>query len=256
METPEASPKNDVAEVIPAQVPTAGTVPALPALPTDFSVDQRVSLYANDANFKHAQRVAKALAASTMVPDTYQNNIPNSLVALEMSNRMNLSPLAVMQNLDIINKRPCWKSTFIISAINSCGKFFSLRFKLEGEGDNRSCYAYAKSKEDGEIVTGPPASISMAKKQGWYSKNGSKWPDMPELMLQYRAATFFGRLHAPEILNGMQTADEVIDTSHVVVGAGSLNRDALNAKLVSAPAATPSVSYSDAVEVETEDLGI
>jgi len=31
---------------------------------------------------------------------------------------------------------------------------------------------------------------------------------MPELMLRYRAAAFFGRLYAPEILNGMHTVDE------------------------------------------------
>lgn len=31
-------------------------------------------------------------------------------------------------------------------------------------------------------------------------------------MLRYRAAAFFGRLHCPEILMGMQSQDEVIDT--------------------------------------------
>lgn len=35
---------------------------------------------------------------------------------------------------------------------------------------------------------------------------------MPEQMLRYRAAAFFGRLHCPEILMGMQSQDEVIDT--------------------------------------------
>ena len=36
---------------------------------------------------------------------------------------------------------------------------------------------------------------------------------MPELMLRYRAAAFFGRLYAPEILMGMQTAEEVQDVA-------------------------------------------
>ena len=34
---------------------------------------------------------------------------------------------------------------------------------------------------------------------------------MPELMLRYRAATFFGRLYAPDILMGMRTAEELGD---------------------------------------------
>jgi len=34
---------------------------------------------------------------------------------------------------------------------------------------------------------------------------------MPELMLRYRAATFFGRLYAPDVLMGMRTAEELVD---------------------------------------------
>jgi hypothetical protein len=51
----------------------------------------------------------------------------------------------------------------------------------------------------------------MAKAEGWSTKNGSKWKTMPELMLRYRAAAFFGRLYAPDVLSGMHSADEVED---------------------------------------------
>jgi hypothetical protein len=37
---------------------------------------------------------------------------------------------------------------------------------------------------------------------------------MPELMMRYRAAAFFGRLYAPEITMGMHTTEEVIDIQH------------------------------------------
>ena len=51
----------------------------------------------------------------------------------------------------------------------------------------------------------------MVKSEGWLTKTGSKWRTMPELMFQYRAASFFGRLYAPDILNGMQSVEEVKD---------------------------------------------
>ena len=51
----------------------------------------------------------------------------------------------------------------------------------------------------------------MAKKEGWFSKNGSKWQTMPDLMLRYRAAAFWGRLYVPEYLVGIKTQEEVID---------------------------------------------
>ena len=37
---------------------------------------------------------------------------------------------------------------------------------------------------------------------------------MPELMMRYRAAAFFGRLYAPEITMGMHSVEEIIDIQH------------------------------------------
>ncbi len=51
----------------------------------------------------------------------------------------------------------------------------------------------------------------MAEAEGWSKKSGSKWKTMPELMLSYRAATFFGRMYCPDLLMGMQTQDELQD---------------------------------------------
>lgn len=159
--------------------------------------------------FDHAQRVAKALSSSTMIPKDYQNNIPNTLVALEMAHRIGASPLMVMQNLHIIHGRPSWSSAFIIAALNSSGRFTALKFKATAT----ECQAYATEKATGEILEGPVVSIKMAESEGWISKTGSKWKTMPELMLRYRAAAFFGRLYAPEIMMGMHAVEEVQDVS-------------------------------------------
>jgi hypothetical protein len=67
----------------------------------------------------------------------------------------------------------------------------------------------------------------MAKAEGWLDKAGSKWKTMPELMLKYRAAAFFGRLYAPEVLMGMQTSEEVIDITPIQPA----SVDAINSKI-------------------------
>ena len=172
--------------------------------------------FSNAASFESAQRMALALVSSNIVPEQYRgkDNIGNAIVALEMAQRIGASPLAVMQNLNIIHGRPSWSSTFIIAALNSCGRFAPVRFEVTGEGDNRSCIAWTTDKT-GERLEGPPASIAMAKAEGWYAKNGSKWKTMPELMLRYRAAAFFGRLYAPDVLNGMHATEEVEDIGAV-----------------------------------------
>ena len=58
--------------------------------------------------------------------------------------------------------------------------------------------------------------MQMAKEEGWLTKSGSKWKTMPDLMIRYRAAAFFGRLYAPDIIMGMQASDEIEDISHSV----------------------------------------
>ena len=55
--------------------------------------------------------------------------------------------------------------------------------------------------------------MQMAKAEGWLDKSGSKWKTMPQQMLQYRAASFFARVFCPDILMGVQTADEIRDVN-------------------------------------------
>lgn len=174
--------------------------------------------FSDSASFDHAQRVAKMLSASNLIPEAYRNNIQNTMIALEMANRIGATPLMVMQNLHVIQGKPSWSSAFVIAAINSCKKFSPLRFVLKGKGEKMECFARAKDLSTGKMVNGVMVTMAMAIAEGWVSKAGSKWKTMPELMIQYRAAAFFGRLFVPEIMMGMLTTDEVQDISHAVPG--------------------------------------
>lgn len=163
--------------------------------------------------------------------------LPNCIVALNMAQRMGADPLMVMQNLYVIEGRPSWSSQFIIAMINSCGRFSPLRFDLSEPGkpeeavytasvwknkqkveeqrkvkvQHQTCRAWVIEKETGERLDGPLVSIQMAIDEAWLTKNGSKWLTMPEMMLRYRAASFLGRLYAPELLMGLHSREEVED---------------------------------------------
>lgn len=175
----------------------------------------------DDLAFESIQRKARLYTSSQLVPTIYQGNTPgalaNTVIALNIAHRIGADELMVMQNLYVIQGRPSWSSQFIISALNSCGRFSPIRFELRSLGnithsgktlENRECKAIATELASGQLLEGPPVTIAMAIAEGWYGKNGSKWQTMPELMLRYRAASFFGRLYAPEILNGMYSQEE------------------------------------------------
>jgi hypothetical protein len=106
---------------------------------------------------------------------------------------------------------------------------------MSGEGESLACYAVATDVKSEQELKGPTITIAMAKKEGWFSKNGSKWQTMPELMIRYRAAAFWGRLYASDLLLGIQSQEEVVDVELVNV---STNLDELNAK-IQPPAAEP-----------------
>jgi len=166
---------------------------------------------AETAAFELVQRQAKMLASSTLVPKEFQNNMANCAIGLNIAKRLGADPFMVLQNIDVIHGRPSFRATFLIAMVNASGRFSPLKFKLDGDGQERTCFAYATDKSSGETVEGPVVSMAMAKAEGWSTKSGSKWLTMPELMLRYRSAAFFARLYAPDITLGMQTAEEVED---------------------------------------------
>ena len=165
----------------------------------------------NAHSFELAQRIATAFARSTLVPKAYQSNIPNCLIAVEIAARLKMSPLQVMQSLVIVNGQPGWYSQFIIASINTCGRFGPLTYVFSGEGMTPTCKAVATEKSTGERIEGSEITMQMAKAEGWLDRPGSKWKTMPEHMLRFRAATFFGREYVPEKLLGMPAADELGD---------------------------------------------
>lgn len=188
--------------------------------------------------------------------------LANCAVALNMAQRMNADPLMIMQNLHIIEGRPSWSTPFIIASINNCGRYNSLDYELSEPGEptvveytvtewkkaqgntkktpheitkqitvrHQTCKAFTTEKATGKRLESPLISIQMAIDEGWLTKKGSKWQTMPELMLRYRCASFFGRLYAPELLMGLPSAEEaedIIPAAQQSDGAYAVNIDAL-----------------------------
>lgn len=205
----------------------------------------------SSAGMSLLEKAANMLTHSDLVPVQYRSFIvekngsrkenpagfSNCIVAVNMAQQIGLDPLTVMQNLHVIEGRPSWAATFIISRINNSGLFTRMAFDLsdpgesveveykayEGWGNSRTssikksvmrhqtCRAWAKDKESGAILKGTEISVKMAIEEGWALKNGSKWHTMQEMMLQYRAASFWCRIHAPELLSGLPSDDELRD---------------------------------------------
>lgn len=199
-QTVEKTTQSTIAALRPPQEKTE----SLPAISVGLTTLQ---------GFDLVQRAAKCLAASSLVPKDYQNNISNCVVALNMAARVGADPLMVMQNLVIVHGRPTWSSQFLIATVNSCGRFTALRYEFFGEPntDTWGCRAWAIEKATGEKLVGTDVTIALTKAEGWYGKNGSKWKTMAQQMLMYRSGSWWTRAYAPELSMGLHTKEEMHD---------------------------------------------
>jgi len=207
--------------------------------------------------YARVREVAKIYIYSELVPEMYrvttenteEKAISNTIIALNIANRINADALMVMQNLTIIYGKPSWSSKMLIGMINDCGKFENLQFTvkrigtiqnyqyseyvtewktnpqtgkkfkdvskvqktLTGPIENFEFVAFTTRKNSDVVLEGSPVSIEMAINEGWYTKAGSKWPNMPIQMGKYRAASFWASVFAPELSLGFKTEEEVRD---------------------------------------------
>ncbi len=204
-----------------------------------FALLQRAAKLLSNSTLVPAQyRITKEIKEYGKVVGIEENPnaVANCVIALNIARRMRADELMVMQNLYVVEGRPSWSSQWVIAAVNTCGKFSPLRFELTDLGEkeveytvvewidrkkhekkakvtiqNIQCIAWAFERDTNDRLEGPPITMEMAVREGWYGKNGSKWQTMPQMMLRYRAASFFGKLYAPELLMGLPTSEEIHD---------------------------------------------
>lgn len=182
------------------------------AVALQVAVPTAVTMW-NDAKLMNlAFRTARMLSTSALVPDVYRQSPENCLVAMDIANRMGVSPLMVMQNLYVVKGKPSWSGSFCAAAINGSGRFTPLDYVFIGDpAKPDGCYAQATRIANGRICTSEIVTMAMANAEGWLSKPGSKWKTMPKQMMMYRAAAFFARAHCSDILLGLPTYEEVQD---------------------------------------------
>lgn len=180
-------------------------------------VKQNTTLSANPFNsnedFKLYWDMAKMLASSDMIPQAYQNKPMNVVIALEQAQRMNISPLFVMQNLYIVRNKPSWSGSACSQIVHACNRFRNVKLNWVGKEHTDSWGAYVSATDisSDEEIKGVTVTVQMAKDEGWYNQN-PKWKNLTELMLSYRAYAFFARVHCPNEMNGFAVEGEIEDS--------------------------------------------
>ncbi len=189
--------------------------------PVPYEPPRPAGIFLSAERFDIAQRSAKALSHSPMVPKQYraigqtaEEATANCLIALNIADLLGEDPLTIMQNLHVINGRPAWSAEFMVARANASGKLREeIDYEVTGEGDNLTVVAKAV-RINGKPMRGTKVTMAMARKEGW-TKN-SKYQSMPEQMLKWRAAAFLVRQHCPEVLGPVRYSVDEVASMRVV----------------------------------------
>ena len=192
-------------------------------------------------------KYAQALARADIIPKTFQNKPANCFVAMDMAQRLGVGVMEVMQNTYVVHGTPGFSAKYAIGMANKSGVFKGpICFEETGKGDSLSVTAFGIVRETGQRVDFT-ADMAMARAEKWTSN--PKYKTMPGLMLRYRAATLLIRTTCPEVLLGLQTAEELEDVHAARTIEATPVVDSINRQLLES---APSPSEGTATEEEEE----
>ena len=117
--------------------------------------------------FDLIQRTAKLFAASNIVPQQFQGNLPNCVIAVDMALRMGANPLMVCQNLYIVHGRPAWSAQIPDrhpQSMRSGLRPSATNFRARKARMNGDVAPWLPNSLRGEKLTGPLITIGLCQK--------------------------------------------------------------------------------------------
>jgi hypothetical protein len=172
------------------------------------------------ARFEHMQRIAVAMARMSVVPETlrmegkkgdkrtlpHDTVVANCFMVVNQAVRWNMDPFAVAQSVSVVHGKLCYEGKLIAAVIDE-KLGIRLRYEWAGKGEQMSIKVIGRYPDESQdrIIEGCVAD--------WKTLgDGSPWkPTQYSKMLAYRGSREWARLHAPSIMLGVYSDDEMSD---------------------------------------------
>lgn len=161
-------------------------------------------------NLDEAMNFSRMIAASDFAPKDYKGKPGNVLVACQMGADVGLSPMQAIQNIAVINGRPCiWGDAALAITMNSpMYEYHKETFEFDSNNNVIAAICIVKRRDSEEYEY--RFSVEDAKKAQLWGKSGP-WTQYPKRMLQMRARSFALRDKFSDALKGLSVREEVED---------------------------------------------
>jgi len=159
-------------------------------------------------SFDEAMKYADLIAKSTLVPKDYQGQPGNVLIAIQWGREIGLKPLQALQNIAVINGRPCLWGDAVLAMVRGSGLVEDYREDFHDATFTATCTIKRKGQPSPIVRT---FSKAEAEKAGLWDRN--TWKSYPKRMAQMRARAFALRDGFADVLKGIAVAEEQEDVA-------------------------------------------
>lgn len=160
--------------------------------------------------FAELDRYCTLIAKSSFCPKAFNNKPGDVMVALQMGAEVGLSPMQAIQNIAVINGRPCLWGDGALAVVMASPNYVSHKEWMEGNEKDGTLAAHCLIKRRGSEDYTYIFSMADAKKANLWGKQGP-WTQYPSRMLQNRARGFAIRDKFADALRGINIREEVED---------------------------------------------
>ena len=173
------------------------------------------------ARFEHMQRIAKVMAQSNLIPDSLccikdgKNLVElpehrihaNCFMVVNQAVRWGMDPFAVSQCVSVVKGKLCYEGK-LIAAVIEAKLGIRLDYEWSGpQGGDRKVVVKGKYPDEMKVRT-VEGTVGDWKTVGDFSP----WqPKQYDKMLAYRGTREWARLHAPGLMLGVYSDDELAD---------------------------------------------
>lgn len=167
-----------------------------------------LSYLLDTARYEHTQRIAQGMAAATLMPkhlrgDSPQIALANCFLVVNQALRWGLDPFAVAPETYEVQGKLGFQGKLIAAVVNARAKLKQrLKYTFDGKGEDLTVTVSGTFDGEDEART-ITLSVKQAKTQN------QMWIKDPEQKLIYSGVTKWARRHAPEIMLGVMTDDDI-----------------------------------------------
>jgi hypothetical protein len=176
------------------------------------------SLVLSNEAMNSVMRIADLMATGrTTIPKHLQSSQGDCFAVSLQAMQWGMNPFAVAQKTHLVNGTLGYEAQLVIAVLNS-SPALSSRLNYEwsdnwagvtGKTDkspDRWCRVWATLKGEAE-----PRVLQVSMAQVGNTRNSLNWESDPRQQIAYLAAKRWGRLHAPDVILGVYTPDELQD---------------------------------------------